>query len=129
MNKEETYLLAVYGSLRKTYFNSWRLDYSEYVGDIKTAAKYTMRDLGGYPAILADGEVAIHCEVYRVSRYDFIEIGRMEMSAGYKIKSIDTKYGKACLYLFDYPKEVAYCREVTDGNWKEPKRRSRIRGA
>ena len=128
MDKEETYLLAVYGSLKFSYFNSPRLKHSEYVGDIKTAAKYTMLDMGGYPAILPDGETAIHCEVYKVRRYDFISIGRMEMGAGYKIKAIDTKYGKACLYVFDYPEEVIGCSEVVDGNWKEPKRRRRIRG-
>ena len=131
MSEEETYLLAVYGSLKSRagdFFNSWRLKDSEYLGDIKTASKYTMLDIGGYPAVLADGETAIHCEVYKVRKRDFISIGRMEMGAGYKIKAIDTKYGKACFYVFDYPKEVVGCREVTDGNWKEPKLKRRIRG-
>ena len=128
MSKEKTYLLLAYGSLRKNYFNSWRLKHSEYVGDIKTTAKYTMIDMGGYPAILPDGETAIHCEVYKVRRNDFISIGRMEMGAGYKVKAIDTKYGKACLYVFDYPEEIVGCREVSDGNWKEPQFTRRIRG-
>ena len=126
-DKEETYLLAVYGSLLSGNFNAWRLDYSEYLGDIKTASKYTMLDIGGYPAVLAGGETAVHCEVYKVSKYDFIDIGQMEISAGYKIKAIDTKYGKACFYIFNYPEEVVGCREVVDGNWKEPKRRRRVR--
>ena len=131
MSKEGVFLLAVYGSLKSQdggYFNSWRLRGSKYLGDIKTEAEYTMVDLGGYPAILPNGETAVHCEVYKVNRYDFIDIGRMEMSAGYKIKAIDTKYGKACLYVFDYPEEVRYATKVVDGNWKEPKRRRRIRG-
>ena len=126
--KEEVYLMAVYGSLKKTYFNAYRLASSEYIGAIKTAAKYTMLDIGGYPAVLADGETAIHCEVYKVRRRDFISIGQMEMGAGYEIKAIDTKYGKACLYLFAYPEEVKYATKVVGGNWKEPKRRRRIRG-
>ena len=119
MSKEETFLLAVYGSLRAGYFNSPRLRHSEYLGDIKTDAKYTMRDIGGYPAILPRGETAIHCEVYRVNRRAFMSIGRMEMSAGYEIKAINTKYGKACLYVYAYD-DVANCREVIDGNWKQP---------
>ena len=129
MSKEDDiFLMAVYGSLKKTYFNAYRLAYSEYMGAIKTEAAYTMVDLGGYPAVLPNGKTAVHCEVYKVNRYDFIDIGRMEMSAGYKIKAIDTKYGKACLYVFDYPEEVKYATKVADGNWKEPKRKRRIRG-
>ena len=128
MKEEKTYLLLAYGSLRKNYFNSWRLKYSEYLGDIKTPADYSMLDIGGYPAVLPNGETAIHCEVYKVKRSDFISIGRMEMGAGYIIKAIDTKYGKACLYVFDYPEETVGCREVADGNWKEPAPRRRIRG-
>ena len=120
MNEKETYLLAVYGSLKRGYFNSGRLASSKYLGDVLLSPKYTMIDLGGYPAVITGGATSIHCEVYQVSKETFIDIGRMEMSAGYKLMAIDTKFGKACLYIFAYPEEVKSRSKIVNGNWKQP---------
>ena len=117
MSKEEKYLLAAYGSLKKNYWNhDAYLERSEYMGGIKTDAAYTLVDFGPYPAVLEGGTTGIHCEVYRVSKRTLIAVGRMELSAGYDVRVIDTKYGKTCFFVYTHDDCIGYPR-VASGEW------------
>lgn len=116
MQKDEKYLLATYGSLKQGYFNEAYLIGSEYIGDIVTKPLYELVDFGPYPAVLEGGTTGIHCEVYKVDKQTLLSIARMEMSAGYDVVIIDTKYGKACLCIYTYNACVGYDR-IASGRW------------
>ena len=116
MQKEEKYLIGVYGSLKRGYFNDAYLVGSEYIGEIVTEPLYELVDFGPYPAVLAGGTTGIHCEVYKVDKRTLLSIARMEMSAGYDVTIIDTKYGKACLCVYTHSDCVGYER-VASGRW------------
>ena len=118
MKKDKKYLIAVYGSLKKGHFNNDWLRGCNYLGDIKTKPDYTLLDFGPYPAIVANGETAIHCEIYEVAEYTFVDLSRMEYAAGYDLTQIETEYGAAVLYVFDdNTYDTSSSPVVESGNW------------
>lgn len=116
MKKAEKYLIGVYGSLKKGYFNDAYLARSEYVGDVVTEPNYELVDFGPYPAVLEGGSTGIHCEVYKVNKVTLLSIARMEVVAGYEVRVIDTEYGKVCFCVYTHDKCVGYDR-VASGEW------------
>lgn len=116
MNREEKYLIAVYGSLKKNYFNAAYLEGSEYIGEIVTEPIYELVDFGPYPAVLEGGSTGIHCEVYKVDKVTLLSIARMEMVAGYEVRVIDTEYDKVCFCVYTHDKCIGYDR-VPSGKW------------
>ena len=121
----EKYLIAVYGSLKKGYFNEAYLKGSEYIGEIVTEPTYELVDFGPYPAVLEGGTTGIHCEVYKVDKATLLSIARMEMVAGYEVRVVDTKYGKVCFCVCTYDKCIGYDR-VASGKWiPKPRKRTK----
>ncbi|CAG0912004.1 unnamed protein product, partial [Cyprideis torosa] len=53
----------VYGTLRSGQANHYLLSTSVFLGEYRTLARYSMRDLGAYPGVVA-GRTAIVGEVY-----------------------------------------------------------------
>lgn len=60
--------LFVYGTLKKNHIRNGVLDGSEYLGEVKTLARYTMVDLGAFPGILEFGNQHIFGELYSVNK-------------------------------------------------------------
>ena len=58
--------LFVYGSLLSSEEHHWRLAGSTRLGACRTAAQYTLVDLGEYPALLCRGNTSVCGEVYDV---------------------------------------------------------------
>jgi gamma-glutamylcyclotransferase (GGCT)/AIG2-like uncharacterized protein YtfP len=58
--------LFVYGSLLSGEEHHWRLAGSTRLGACRTAARYTLVDLGEYPALLRRGNTSVCGEVYEV---------------------------------------------------------------
>ena len=120
----QKYLIAVYGSLKKGYFNEAYLERSEYIGEVVTEPSYELVDFGPYPAVLEGGTTGIHCEVYKVDKVTLLSIARMEMVAGYEVRVVDTRYGKVCLCVYTHDKCVGYDR-VSSGKWlPKPRKKS-----
>ena len=62
--------LFVYGTLRKKDIRSSFLENSKYLGEFVTQPKYSLYNLGSFPAITKDGDTAIVGEVYEINDAD-----------------------------------------------------------
>jgi gamma-glutamylcyclotransferase (GGCT)/AIG2-like uncharacterized protein YtfP len=62
--------LFVYGTLRKKDIRSSFLENSKYLGEFVTQPKYSLYNLGSFPAITKDGDTAIIGEVYEIADAD-----------------------------------------------------------
>lgn len=74
-----THRVFVYGSLKQGFHNNRVLGNAEFCGSTKTDyARYSMLDLGAFPAVIKSGDHRISGEVYEVDddgleRLDFLE--------------------------------------------------------
>lgn len=107
-------LVAVYGSLKKGFYNHQGLgDDAEYLGNMTVNA--VMYSNGSYPKIYHVGNFANEVddfgtkfssglardhevEVYRITDARYASITRMEVGAGYVAEDIETPYGTATMY-------------------------------
>jgi gamma-glutamylcyclotransferase (GGCT)/AIG2-like uncharacterized protein YtfP len=77
-----------------------------------------MYDLGGYPCVVLTGEPDQYVvgEVVEFTDPDCENaIRQMELSAGYSIKSIDTSFGPALIFVFERPPD--HGRLIHGGDW------------
>ena len=117
--------VAVYGSLRKGLGNhQCYLKNETCVGTFETKPEYTMYSLGGFPGLVKGGHTSILMEVYDVNMDKMKELDILEGYSGkdnpsnhYNRTMIDTPYGKAVTYLYNY--NTAGITKVTSGDWVE----------
>jgi gamma-glutamylaminecyclotransferase len=110
-------LLFVYGTLLRGEPNHPQLSDASFVRNTRTVARYELVDLGGYPALLEDGESAISGEVYDVSgellaRLDAFE----EVPELYERKAIELIDGRSDAYVMSRARAVGAPR-IEDGTW------------
>ena len=119
MSNEET-LVFVYGSLKFGYGNDHILDDSKFVGEFVTDDDYTMYDLGAFPAILKDGDTAIHGELYNVNSDVLNSLDALEgVPTFYHREMVETSHGKAIIYVLSDTGCVENCDIVISGVWLE----------
>jgi gamma-glutamylaminecyclotransferase len=70
--------LFVYGSLLAGEPNDRALEGGYFVGRAQTAARYSLFDLGAYPAMTVDGEHSIAGELYDVDDAVLARLDRLE---------------------------------------------------
>jgi gamma-glutamylaminecyclotransferase len=93
-------LLFVYGTLKRGQANHALLGRSPLLGEWLTAPKYTLYDLGSYPAVTLEGTTAIYGEVYKVSEKILLRIDRLEeYPLWYDRQLIPTRWGESWIYL------------------------------
>lgn len=114
----------MYGTLRRGEINHGLLRTARFLGRHRTAARYTLLDLGPYPAALAGGRTALSGELYALShallrRLDVLENYPRE----YTRVLIPTPSGKAWIYLYRRRPAVAVPL-IPHGDWRR-RRRSR----
>jgi len=118
-------LIFVYGSLKSGYGNNIVLDDSTFIDFHATNSKYTMYDLGAFPAVALGGKSSITGEIYSVS--DEI-LNAVDVLEGvdhdfYKRHTISTKeYGDVIMYVItDAYMETQETHDVIkDGTWDNP---------
>ncbi|HEX4351864.1 MAG TPA: gamma-glutamylcyclotransferase family protein, partial [Polyangiales bacterium] len=59
-------LLFVYGTLRRDAANHHEMGDARFIGRARTAPRYELVDMGGYPAMLEGGRTSIVGELYEV---------------------------------------------------------------
>jgi gamma-glutamylaminecyclotransferase len=74
----EQITLFVYGTLRQGGPNHARLSGAIYLGRAATAPRFTLYDLGPYPALVAGGPDTVEGEVYEVGRALLRRLDRFE---------------------------------------------------
>lgn len=105
-------LVFVYGTLLSGESNHDLLLNSRYLGEHKTEAEYTLFNYGPYPAVIIDGTISIHGEVYEVDEQTFKALDRLEGYPNfYDRKLITTPYGEAWMYC--------HTNVIPSGNWRE----------
>lgn len=111
------YLVFVYGTLRRGESNHYLLREARYLGRHRTAARYTLLDLGPYPAALANGRTALSGELYRLNH---TLLGRLDVLENYPHEYtrvlIPTRLGKAWIYLYRH-RPSTEIPTIANGDW------------
>jgi gamma-glutamylaminecyclotransferase len=95
-------LLFVYGSLKRGRANHRQLQAAQYLAPARTAARFGLRVIDGYPA-LVPGSRAIVGELYRIAAALLPELDEFE-GPGYVRQQIDLDGGERALaYLARIP--------------------------
>lgn len=72
------YRVFVYGTLLRGEPNHYILEHACFVREARTPAVFTLRDMGAFPALLADGSTAVLGEVYDVDAATLARLDRLE---------------------------------------------------
>lgn len=111
-------LLAVYGTLKKGYWNNSVLGKSKYVGS--TFIKGTMYDIGRIPCVVLDNAHEVYVEVFEVDDNTLDRCDTLEgVPYAYQRSAVDTLFGTAFIYTMDM--SDGYFKDkliVKDGMWK-----------
>ena len=106
--------IFVYGSLKRGFSNHALLNRAEYLGEHVTAARYTMYDLGPYPAVSVGGRTPISGEVFAVDRLTLAAVDKLEEYPHvYDRIHIVTPFGPAWMYIMP----ASTRPRVVDGFW------------
>lgn len=109
-------VVFVYGSLKKGSYNHSFLLNAEFISFFVTEPKYTMVDVGMYPAVLLGGNTAIHGEVYKVSSEELSTLDELEgYPAYYDRILIPSEYGEAWMYVL--PNNTENYSIIASGLW------------
>ncbi|MDQ2695481.1 MAG: gamma-glutamylcyclotransferase [Pseudomonadota bacterium] len=114
----------VYGTLRRGGSNHRWLRGAPRLGAHRTAAQFTLLDLGPYPAAVAGGRTALRGEVYAVDAARLALLDRLEdCPREYRRQRIPTPFGAAWIYLYRRPAPGA--PRIASGDWLGYRRQSR----
>ena len=99
-------LLFVYGTLRRGGGNHDKLAGARYVSSARTVAGYELVDMGGYPAVLEQGNDAIAGELYEVDDVlsraldAFEEVPSLYERKRVRLDPINQQSRRDCLYPY-----------------------------
>lgn len=122
-NKIKPILIAVYGSLLSGLHNHSVLGDSKLLGEFDTPPIYDMYSCGSFPGLISNGSTSIKMEVYQVTEHISKRIENLEgyvkgqeSDNHYNKVMIDTPYGKAGIYIYNF--STSRMPQVESGNWK-----------
>ncbi len=114
--------LFVYGTLRRGECNHALLGAAPFLGQYRTAGRYTLFNLGRYPAVMAGGRTAIIGEVYALNKTLLARLDRLEDYPREYIRAcIATPYGPAWIYLYRWP-PASETPVIFSGDWRFARR-------
>ncbi len=125
MNKDKTYIVGVYGSLKKNQSNHRIIEDSKFLGEVWSEPNLTMYSLGGFPALTKDGTTSILFEIYEVDYNTLMRVYSLEGYNGrrgdrgntfYDTADIETPFGSAEFFYFK--EEPTGNSIVESGNWQ-----------
>ena len=112
-------LVFVYGTLRRGEANHGFLRGAKCLGMHRTERRYTMHDLGAYPAIVEGGTTAVLGEVYAVDNKMLARLDRLEdYPEEYSRGRVKTPFGWAWIYLYCGAPENGAA--IASGDWCAP---------
>lgn len=118
------HFVAVYGSLKKGFYNHDLLASARYIGDYRTEAKYTMLNLEYFPGLLDKGSSEIHVEIYEITQFQLDQLDELEGHPGFfrRDQRYINGFGNAWLYLLGERHGASLDldddRVVQNGIWK-----------
>lgn len=107
----------VYGTLRRGERNHSLLADARWLDGHRTAACYTLLDLGAYPGVVAGGRTAIVGEVYAITQATLAQLDKLEdYPREYYRERIPTRHGPAWMYVYRHP--VPGVSVIASGDWR-----------
>jgi gamma-glutamylaminecyclotransferase len=111
-------LIFVYGTLLRGESNHPELSDAAFVRSARTEARYELVDLGGYPALLEDGQTAVSGEIYDVNSALLARLDRFEeVPELYERKPIALVDGRIEAYVLPRDRADGAPR-IVDGDWR-----------
>lgn len=109
----------VYGTLLRDEPNHYILERACFVREARTPAVFTLRDLGAFPALLADGSTAVLGEVYEVDAATLARLDRLEGHPRfYQRTPIALDDGEPVEAYVMAPERAWSERIITNGDWR-----------
>jgi gamma-glutamylaminecyclotransferase len=116
----------VYGSLLAGEPNHRALEGARFVGVAQTEPRYSLHDLGAYPALVADGTHAIVGELYDVDDEVLARLDRLEGHPEfYRRDHITLADGSDAETYFLPHAQAAGTPRVTHGDWRKRREEKR----
>jgi gamma-glutamylaminecyclotransferase len=115
-----TFLLFVYGTLKRGGCRHGPLASQRYRGETRTRSKYALYDLGDYPGLTADSEFgqAVHGEVYEVEATLSAWLDTVEGAPNwFKRDTIDVEGFSEPVWAYFYQGDPAGARRIDSGRW------------
>lgn len=111
--------VAVYGSLRSGHGNSYLLESANFVGIGETKQQeFTMRSMGGFPAVYKGGKNKIVVEVYEVTPEQLGRLDRLEGHPNwYQREVVETTLGPAEMYIMPMSERETILPVIKSGDW------------
>lgn len=117
-----THLVAVYGSLRKGFYNHGLIAGSEYLGDDRLS-NLTLYNLGPYPGVKVQNSQGVLVEVYSVTDKTLAELDKLEdffpdrpQHSQYLRIANASIYGTVWVYIYNRPVESEAL--IPSGVWR-----------
>jgi gamma-glutamylcyclotransferase (GGCT)/AIG2-like uncharacterized protein YtfP len=109
----------VYGLLLAGEREHYFLEGSEFLGAATSAARYTLVDLGFYPALLGRGNVAVVGELYRISRKERFAIDvKKEVPVLFQRITVELADGTNAETYAMKDEQVRGKRRLASGDWR-----------
>lgn len=123
MTKPSTFVLFVYGSLKRGFGNHRLLENlrAKFLGEAKSEPVFTMYSLGGFPGIIRNGDTPVSGELYEVPSSGMSDLDMLEGHPNfYRREDIRLENGQVVLgYVLPVRSEyVNGCPVIDDGVWK-----------
>jgi gamma-glutamylaminecyclotransferase len=115
--RKDSNLLFCYGTLKSGFHNHHQLAESKFIGSLKTAAEFTMVDLGDYPAVIEHGSCAIHGEIYKIRSHTLLTLDKLEGYPHYFHRIlISSSFGFVWMYVLN--QAASYDKPmIKSGRW------------
>jgi gamma-glutamylaminecyclotransferase len=112
--------LFVYGSLQSGERNHGVLGGARYVGRARTRPEFELVDMGSFPALVPDGEIAVHGEVYELEAGP--ALARVDQLEGHprfyeRTPIVLADGSQAETYLMKADRVIGY-RRIASGCWR-----------
>ena len=116
----------VYGSLLSGERNHRVLEGARLIGDARTAPRFSMHDLGSYPAMVADGTHAIIGELYEVDELTLTRLDTLEGHPSYYQRHTITLADSKAAETYLLPRDQAdRAPLIASGDWRQQRKEKR----
>jgi gamma-glutamylcyclotransferase (GGCT)/AIG2-like uncharacterized protein YtfP len=123
------FTLFVYGTLLRGEEGHALLEGATFLREARTAATYTLVDLGTYPGLVTGGDISVAGELYSL---DAPTLAKIDVHEGhpvlFKRRLVDIEGGGEAQAYFLDPDQVRGKRRIRGGSWRERGAKSAVEG-
>jgi gamma-glutamylcyclotransferase (GGCT)/AIG2-like uncharacterized protein YtfP len=118
-SERNTFLLFVYGTLKRGGSRHGPLATQRYRGEVRTPPRYALHDLGDYPGLIADGQGQIVLgELYEVEERLIDWLDAVEGAPDwFKRQPIEIDGSRQPVWAYFYQGDVTGCPRIASGRW------------